>query len=133
MVDRSLWQTLAGHTSAVSGVATGVVDSCPIAVTGGADETVRVWDPATGRHVGEPLTGHTGWVRGMPTGWWRAVRSPSPAAGTGTGTGPCGTSWRWDERVEPRLNGGRAAPSPRRPTVQARTGRTSSVLCSAGR
>ena len=28
--------------------------------SGGFDNTVRVWDPATGKPVGDPLTGHTG-------------------------------------------------------------------------
>ncbi|MEU1458376.1 hypothetical protein ABZ455_41045, partial [Streptomyces avermitilis] len=32
------------------------------AVTGGWDDTVRVWDLASGRQVGAPLTGHTGTV-----------------------------------------------------------------------
>jgi len=30
--------------------------------TGGRDATVRLWDPATGTPVGEPLTGHTSGV-----------------------------------------------------------------------
>ncbi|MFD9607190.1 WD40 repeat domain-containing protein [Streptomyces sp. NPDC059970] len=68
MVDRSLWQTLAGHTDGVIGVATGVVDGCPVAVTSSRDGTVRVWDMATGRQVGQPLTGHTRAVIGVATG-----------------------------------------------------------------
>ena len=28
----------------------------------GSDGTVRLWDPATGQPIGDPLTGHTGTV-----------------------------------------------------------------------
>ena len=45
----------------ISAVATLVLpDGRPVAVTGGRDATVRVWDLSTGAPVGEPLTGHTG-------------------------------------------------------------------------
>jgi len=40
----------------------------PIAVTGSADGTVRVWDLNTGAPVGDPLIG--------PTGVLRAVGAP---------------------------------------------------------
>ncbi|MEL5960068.1 WD40 repeat domain-containing protein [Streptomyces sp. CLV115] len=79
MVDRSLWQTLAGHTSSVVGVATGVVEGRPVAVTSSRDETVRVWDLATGRQVGQPLTGHIFGVIGVATG----VVDGCPVAVTG--------------------------------------------------
>ncbi|MBA4866616.1 WD40 repeat domain-containing protein [Streptomyces sp. PSKA54] len=46
---------LPGHADTVSAVATEVVDGRPVAVTGGLDKTVRVWDLATGRTVGEPF------------------------------------------------------------------------------
>ncbi|MET9657557.1 WD40 repeat domain-containing protein [Streptomyces sp. NPDC006510] len=68
MVDRSLWQTLAGHTSSVVGVATGVVDGRPVAVTSSGDGTVRVWDLAAGRQVGRPLIGDTHMVSGVAMG-----------------------------------------------------------------
>ncbi|MFF4667845.1 hypothetical protein [Streptomyces sp. NPDC001282] len=68
MVDRSRWQPLAGHTSTVSGVATGgwraVRSPSPAAGTG----TVRVWDLATGRQVGRPLIGDTHMVSGVAMG-----------------------------------------------------------------
>ncbi|MFJ2574985.1 AAA family ATPase [Streptomyces halstedii] len=51
--------TLTGHTDSVEAVACAVVDGRPVAVTGSEDETVRVWDLATGQQVGAPLTGHT--------------------------------------------------------------------------
>ncbi|AZS76879.1 hypothetical protein DDE74_36620 [Streptomyces lydicus] len=51
--------TLVGHTDLVLAVACTEVNGCPIAVTTGWDQTVRVWDLTTGRPLGEPLTGHT--------------------------------------------------------------------------
>ncbi|MGW0964055.1 WD40 repeat domain-containing protein [Streptomyces gelaticus] len=68
MVDRSFWQPLAGHTSTVSGVATGVEEGRPVAVSSSKDGTVRVWDLATGRQVGRPLTGDTHMVSGVAMG-----------------------------------------------------------------
>ena len=32
------------------------------------DETVRLWDPATGAPAGKPLTGHTAWVSSVAFG-----------------------------------------------------------------
>ncbi|MFC8721124.1 caspase family protein [Kitasatospora sp. NPDC057198] len=58
----ALRDTLTGHTGAVEAVACAVLDGRPVAVTGGKDDTVRVWDLTTGQPVGEPLTGHTGSV-----------------------------------------------------------------------
>ena len=58
--------------------------------TGSDDGTVRLWDPATGTQVGDPLTGHTGWVRR-----WR---SPLPDGrtllATGSDDGRCGCGTR---------------------------------------
>lgn len=50
-----------GHADDVSGLATAVVDGRRVLVSAG-DTTVRLWDPATGRLVGEPLAGHTNTV-----------------------------------------------------------------------
>ncbi|MGH8904827.1 MAG: WD40 repeat domain-containing protein, partial [Egibacteraceae bacterium] len=33
--------------------------------TASDDQTVRLWDTATGAPAGQPLTGHTDWVRGV--------------------------------------------------------------------
>jgi WD40 repeat protein len=71
---RPVGQPLTGHTGAVFGVCAlsgtdpaGHPDGRTLLATSGDDGTVRVWDPATGRPVGQPLTGHTGPVRGVCT------------------------------------------------------------------
>ncbi|WP_167546275.1 WD40 repeat domain-containing protein [Streptomyces zinciresistens] len=44
-----------GHTDTVGAVVTAVVQGRPVAVSTGRDKTVRAWDLATGRTVGEPF------------------------------------------------------------------------------
>jgi len=68
---RQVGGTLTGHTGAVwglcalsSGDLTGESDAY-LLVSSGADGTIRIWDPVTGRQVGDPLTGHTGLVAGV--------------------------------------------------------------------
>ncbi|MEU2674457.1 hypothetical protein ABZ622_37500 [Streptomyces sp. NPDC007164] len=86
MVDRSLWQTLAGHTSSVVGVAMGVVDGCPVAVIGSRDGSVQVWDLTTRQQFCEPLQDH--------------VRSTVDAVATGVMDGrPVAVSSGQDRRV----------------------------------
>ena len=46
---------LGRHTGAVNAVVVGDLDGRPVAVTGGEDTTVRVWDLRTGRQHGDPL------------------------------------------------------------------------------
>jgi WD40 repeat protein len=60
---------LGGHSGAVLGVAFGTLsgDRTVLASASG-DETVRLWDPETGRPLGEPLTGHTDAVSGVAFG-----------------------------------------------------------------
>lgn len=58
---------LTGHGSWVTGIATTVLDGRPIAVSAsgggkcgdGPDKSVRVWDLAKGRQIGDAFTGHT--------------------------------------------------------------------------
>ncbi|MEU6420140.1 caspase family protein, partial [Streptomyces spiralis] len=50
---------LTGHSRAVGAVACTVLNNRTVAVTGSEDNTVRIWDLATGQPVGHPMTGHT--------------------------------------------------------------------------
>ena len=68
-------------------------DGRVLLATASHDDTVRLWDPATGTPIGDPLTGHTDWV----TSRWRSGTCPTggccwpPAATTarcGCGTRP---------------------------------------------
>ena len=49
-------------------MAFGEVDGTPIAVSGGEDRTVRVWNLLTGQRVGSPFTGHTDRVWAVAAG-----------------------------------------------------------------
>ncbi|QES53479.1 hypothetical protein DEJ51_03820 [Streptomyces venezuelae] len=57
--DQRRLRPLVGHGGPVRAVATAVVDGRPVAVSGSRDNTVRVWDLATGGQLHEPLTGRT--------------------------------------------------------------------------
>lgn len=48
-------RVLSGHTKTVDCVAVGDLDERPVAVTGGVDATVRVWDLTTQRQIGDPM------------------------------------------------------------------------------
>ncbi|WP_326820352.1 serine/threonine-protein kinase [Streptosporangium sp. NBC_01756] len=52
----------------VLSVAVGEVGGRVVAVSGGDDGTVRMWDPVTGRQTGTPLAGHAGGVLSVAVG-----------------------------------------------------------------
>ncbi|MFH8517040.1 WD40 repeat domain-containing protein [Streptomyces gelaticus] len=59
LADVRLLRTLTGHEGWVTTVATAVADGRAVAVTGSRDNSVRVWDLATGREVCAPLVCRT--------------------------------------------------------------------------
>jgi eukaryotic-like serine/threonine-protein kinase len=59
--------TLTGNTNWVFGLATTQLNGRTVVISGGADETIRVWDLATGTPVGTPFTGHAGPVSSVAT------------------------------------------------------------------
>ena len=95
-----------GHTGQVTAVAVGVADGIPVAVSGGHDGTVRVWDLRTGAATGvSPVAGYTGWLTAVAVG----VADGTPVAVSG---GHDGTVRVWDLRTgfAPR---GKPFPSPK--------------------
>jgi WD40 repeat protein len=58
---------LTGHTGEVVALAAVRLPDGRVLLASGGDQTVRLWDPTTGRPVGEPLTGHNDWVHAVVT------------------------------------------------------------------
>ncbi len=58
-------QQITGHDGPVTAVTVAELDSRPVVISGSDDETVRVWDLATGDPVGGPFTGHDGPVNAV--------------------------------------------------------------------
>ena len=56
---------LTGHNGPVNAVAVAELDGRPMVISGSDDETVRVWDLATGTPGGEPFTGRGGPVNAV--------------------------------------------------------------------
>ena len=104
-------EILGKHTSAVIAVTALVLpDGRPVAVTGGGDGTVRVWDLATGAPIGDPLTGHTGPVDAvavpvLPDGRPSLVTGSRRRHGAGVGPGHRHPDRRHPHR--PHRRGGR--------------------------
>jgi WD40 repeat protein len=57
--------TATGHAGPVNAIAVVQLRDGPVAVSGGADGSVRIWDLETGFLVGRPITGHTAAVRAV--------------------------------------------------------------------
>ena len=83
----------------VTALAVGEVDGCPVAVSGGGDGLVRVWDLRAGSARGEPLTGHIYDVAAVTVG----EVDGTPVAVTSDGVD--GTVRVWDLRAG-RARGG---------------------------
>ncbi|GIH93478.1 hypothetical protein Psi01_41080 [Planobispora siamensis] len=103
----ALWlrHRLSGHEGPVLAVASVVVDGRPLAVTAGADRTVRIWDLETGSQLGEPLTGHTDHVWSVAA----AVVDGRPLALT---AGADRTVRIWDLSEAHHAGPGRTGPEP---------------------
>ncbi|WP_308295765.1 AAA family ATPase [Streptomyces spororaveus] len=83
---RQLHLQLSGHTGELRAVAAFTApDGTVRLATAGEDRTVRVWDPATGTQVGEPLTAHTGGVNAVAA-FTAADGTPRLATAGGDGT-----------------------------------------------
>ena len=102
-----------GRTASVQAVACAVLEGRPVAVTGGGDATVRVWDLAEGRQLGAPLTGHADIVLAVAC----AVLEGRPVAVSGSNYD--GTVRVWD------LAGGGQLGDP----LTGHTGKVSAVAC----
>ncbi len=51
----------------MAAVTTAQLDGRTVVISGSNDNTVRVWDLATGKQIGSPFTGHTGHVQAVAT------------------------------------------------------------------
>jgi WD40 repeat protein len=65
------------------------MDGAPVAVTGGNEGMVRVWDLASGTPIGQPINAHTDWVTAVAC----TTMDGAPVAVTG---GDDGTVRVWD-------------------------------------
>ncbi|MDH2427493.1 serine/threonine-protein kinase [Sphaerisporangium sp. TRM90804] len=59
---------LTEHSNDIRSIAVGDANGTPVAVTGGDDTTVRVFDLVKGEQLGDAITRHTGWVRSIGYG-----------------------------------------------------------------
>ncbi|MGI5218955.1 WD40 repeat domain-containing serine/threonine protein kinase [Nocardia sp. CA-290969] len=59
---------MTGHTDNVNAVTTAQRDGRTVVISGSADESVRIWDLATGRPVGPPLTDQSNRIQALAVG-----------------------------------------------------------------
>jgi WD40 repeat protein len=116
-----LVSVLHGHTDTVRSVT--FSPNGQLLASGSSDHTVRLWNPATGERVGQPLMGHTNWVWSVafsPDGKLLAsgaggngqqatddytVRLWNPATGQSVGKPLTGhTAWVWSVAFSPDGN-----------------------------
>ncbi|MFE6868833.1 AAA family ATPase [Kitasatospora sp. NPDC057692] len=83
---RQLHLQMTGHPGRVRALAVFTApDGTPRLAAAGADGTVQIWNPDTGRQVGEPLTGHSGAVLAVAA-FTAPDRTPRLATGGADGT-----------------------------------------------
>lgn len=95
--------TLKDHTSWIL-VVSWSPDDKNIA-TGSMDNTVRLWDPKTGKALGAPLKGHTKWVNGLA---WEPYHLQTPGRPRLASSSKDATVRIWDmvsKRIETVLSG----------------------------
>jgi hypothetical protein len=80
------------HAGTVEAVVVVELEGRPIAVSGGQDGTVRVWDLRTGEPIGDSLRGHTGVVSAVAVG--KLDGRPIAVSGSTDRT-----VWVWDLRT----------------------------------
>ncbi|MEU9662841.1 caspase family protein [Streptomyces chartreusis] len=80
----ALRDTLTNHNGTLPQVACAELNGTPVAVTGGFDKTVRVWDLASGTQLGHPLTGHTDGVNGVASTMLNGIPVAVSASSDGT-------------------------------------------------
>ncbi|MFI9036020.1 WD40 repeat domain-containing protein [Streptomyces sp. NPDC053726] len=74
---------ITGHEGSICAMDTATVGNRSLAVTGGADATVRMWDLAEGVGIGAPLTGHRDGVAAVRTTVLRGREVALSAGGDG--------------------------------------------------
>ena len=90
-----IWVSSIAHTGCekevcwIESVAFGEVDGYPVLFSGGEDKLIRVWDPATGDQIAEPLEGHEGPV-------FFVAFSEVDGRGTLASGGSDAKVWLWD-------------------------------------
>ncbi|MGM7643446.1 hypothetical protein ACSVDM_00985 [Nocardia sp. JW2] len=97
MSGQQVGQPLTGHANGVYAIAVVILpddrtllatgsEQGTLLATGGDGRTVRLWDPVTGHQVGQPMTGHSGWVSAVAVVTSTDGRTLLASAGGSDGT-----------------------------------------------